>query len=136
MYSKEATEFSMIQSFLQLSAQLPLAKRRKIGHQLDTMMLSCTWNGRPCSPRCVGNQITEFLPDVLIFCYTFIFYDSYYFQCKTVACNNYVLRRINYAYSSYVENSMKIRFVCLSDLFYCSVIWFEIIGICTYNMHL
>ncbi|KAK2171334.1 hypothetical protein NP493_1078g01004 [Ridgeia piscesae] len=51
IYSKEATEFSMIQSFLQLSAQLTPAKRRKIGHHLDTMLLSCTWHGRPCSPR-------------------------------------------------------------------------------------
>ncbi|KAI0240234.1 Amiloride-sensitive sodium channel subunit alpha [Lamellibrachia satsuma] len=66
-YEKETDEFSAMQSYLTLSAQLTPDQRRIIGHQLNKMLLSCTWNGLKCSPK----NFTVFSNHLYGNCYTF-----------------------------------------------------------------
>ena len=42
------------EAFLTLTGRLDVAKQNKLGHQLSTMLLSCTWHGHRCTVRSVG----------------------------------------------------------------------------------
>ncbi|KAI0207077.1 Degenerin unc-8 [Lamellibrachia satsuma] len=50
-YAKETTEFQTQERFGRLFGRLSSKQRQKAGHQLSDMLLSCTWNGRPCNAK-------------------------------------------------------------------------------------
>ena len=53
-YTKETDAFTALLSYLTLSAQLRPEQRKTIGHHLNTMLMSCSFNGMACSPRLVS----------------------------------------------------------------------------------
>ena len=50
-YATETTEFQAQERFGRLLGRLSRKERQKAGHQLSDMLLSCTWNGRPCNAK-------------------------------------------------------------------------------------
>ncbi|KAI0240785.1 hypothetical protein LSAT2_008410 [Lamellibrachia satsuma] len=50
-YATETTEFQKQKRFGRLFGRLSRKQRRKAGHQLSDMLLSCSWNGRPCNAK-------------------------------------------------------------------------------------
>ena len=50
----EDESFDYLEDFLTLKSTLPLADRIALGHDLDDMILGCTWQGYECSAKYVA----------------------------------------------------------------------------------
>ncbi|KAI0240783.1 Acid-sensing ion channel 4-A [Lamellibrachia satsuma] len=66
-YETETTEFQTQERFGRLFDRLSRKQRQKAGHQLSDMLLSCSWNGRPCNAK----NFTHFNNYLYGNCFTF-----------------------------------------------------------------
>ena len=50
-FETDDEEFALQEDLKQMLAELDPQYKEKAGHSLNTMLLGCTYNGKPCSPK-------------------------------------------------------------------------------------
>ncbi len=57
-FEREDSEFSQMETFLELTSELQINQLVQYGHQIDWMLLDCSFMGKECSPRCVLTTVS------------------------------------------------------------------------------
>lgn len=68
---EEDTDFNFKQDFISFSSDLSRRERFQLGHQLSTMFISCTWQGKKCKARYVSSLRTIILYVPVEYCKIF-----------------------------------------------------------------